>query len=66
MKMGTIASPWRYDAGAYSPFHSSALRRPAISCDARRPSGRTRNVLVRLADVVTSLAMHPLPRFARE
>jgi hypothetical protein len=30
MKMGTIASPWRYDAGLRSSLQSSSLRRPAM------------------------------------
>jgi hypothetical protein len=30
MKMGTIASPWRYDAGACHALLSVVLRRPAI------------------------------------
>jgi hypothetical protein len=30
MKMGTIASPWRYDAGAHHALQSANLRRPAI------------------------------------
>jgi len=31
MKMGTIASPWRYDAAACHAPQSAMLRRPAIS-----------------------------------
>ena len=31
MKMGTIASPCHYDAGAYHTLESATLRRPAIS-----------------------------------
>jgi hypothetical protein len=30
MKMGTIASPWRYDAAARPALQSANLRRPAI------------------------------------
>jgi hypothetical protein len=30
MKLGTIASPWRYDAPAHSALQSANLRRPAI------------------------------------
>jgi hypothetical protein len=30
MKMGTIASPWRYDAAARHALQSANLRRPAI------------------------------------
>jgi hypothetical protein len=30
MKMGTIVSPWRYDAAAHYALQSASLRRPAI------------------------------------
>ena len=30
MKMGTIRSPWRYDAAARHALQSASLRRPAI------------------------------------
>jgi hypothetical protein len=30
MKMGTIVSPWRYDAAARYALQSANLRRPAI------------------------------------
>jgi len=30
MKMGTTASPWRYDAAARHALQSANLRRPAI------------------------------------
>jgi hypothetical protein len=30
MKLGNIASPWRYDAEAFSSLQSSRLRRPAM------------------------------------
>ncbi len=30
MKMGTIPSPWRYDAAARHSLQSASLRRPAI------------------------------------
>src|SRR5258708_28102853 len=30
MKMGTILSPWHYDAGARHAFQSAKLRRPAM------------------------------------
>jgi proteic killer suppression protein len=31
MKMGNIASPWRYDESAYCALRSSSLRRPVIA-----------------------------------
>jgi hypothetical protein len=31
--MGTIASPWRYDAVARQTLQSAKLRQSAISCD---------------------------------
>jgi hypothetical protein len=30
MKMGTIASPWRYDGGAYHALKTENMRPPAI------------------------------------
>jgi hypothetical protein len=30
MKMGNIASPWRYDEAARHPLQQAILRRPAI------------------------------------
>jgi hypothetical protein len=30
MKMGTTASPWHYDVGAFHSLQSASLRRPAI------------------------------------
>jgi hypothetical protein len=38
MKMGTIASPWRYDAEARGAPKSSKLRRSAIFCYASSAS----------------------------
>jgi hypothetical protein len=32
MKMGTIASPWHYDAGACGALQPLKLRRPWIAC----------------------------------
>jgi hypothetical protein len=36
MKMGTIPSPWRYDAAAHHALQSANMRRPAILHYAQR------------------------------
>jgi phage-related protein len=40
MKMGTIVSPWRYDAASEQPLLPSELRRPANFCGLCRRSPR--------------------------
>jgi hypothetical protein len=46
MKMGTTASPWRYDAAAHHALQPANLRRPAIlhfaSCADDQQSGSAR------------------------
>jgi hypothetical protein len=60
-KMGTIRSPWHYDAGARHPFQSAKLRRPAmlhyalVSCCLPGVTGRS-----------VTLRLLPRSRSARE
>jgi len=57
MKMGTIASPWRYDAVAEPTLQSVIVRWPAISHYASAAIPRSRQA-VRFAPV-TVLPIHP-------